>query len=171
MPKPRILVDTCIIIEAFRTNCWTALCRHFDVETVEACVTECCTGDPLAPNRVPIDHTILVAGLAQVHTVEDLALATLAIEVNSLPAIDEGELHLMAWLHSHPDEAVAVAISTADRAAIRATHVLGLIDRVQSLQEAASASGVGKGQLKLLQEHFGEDWLSRLRTQLILGVL
>lgn len=170
MPKPRLLVDTCVIIEAFRTNCWTALCRHFDVETVEACVTECCTGDVLTPGRVPIDRTVLLAGLAQVYAVDDLQLATLTLEVEALPAIDEGELHLMAWLHAHPTEAVLVAISTADRAAVRATHVLGLIDRVRSLQTAASAAGVGKAQLGRLQDHFGEDWLSRVRTQLLLGV-
>lgn len=170
MSKPRLLVDTCVIIEAFRTSCWTALCRHFDVETVEACVIECSTGDPLTPGRVPIDRTLLLAGLAQVHVVDDLQLATLALDVDALPAIDEGELHLMAWLHAHPTEAVIVAISTADRAAVRATHVLGLLERVRSLQTAASAAGVGKPQLGKLQHHFGEDWLSRLRTQLLLGV-
>lgn len=170
MSKPRLLVDTCVVIEAFRTNCWTALCRHFDVETVEACVTECCTGDPLTPGRVPIDRTALLGGLAKVHVVDDLQLATLALEVEALPAIDDGELHLMAWLHSHPTDAVVVAISTADRAAVRATHVLGLISRVRSLQNAASLAGVGKAQLGKLQDHFGEDWLSRVRTQLLLGV-
>lgn len=171
MPKPRILVDTCIIIEAFRTNCWAALCHHFDVETVDECVTECCTGDPLDPRRVPIDRSMLLQGLAQVHPVSRLQLATLTIEVEGLPAIDDGERHLMAWLHAHPGEAVTVAISTADQAAVRATHVLGLIDRVRSLQDVATASGVGKGQLKALQDHFSEDWLARLRTKLLLGVL
>lgn len=170
MSKPRLLVDTCVIIEAFRTNCWTALCRHFDVETVEACVTECSTGDPLTPGRVPIDRTILLAGLAKVHVVDDLQLATLALEVEALPAIDEGELHLMAWLHAHPSQAVIVAISTADRAAVRATHVLGLMERVQSLHAAAKTAGVGAAQLARLQDHFGEGWLSRVRTQLLLGV-
>lgn len=170
MPKPRLIVDTCIIIEAFRTNCWSALCQHFDVETVEACVVECCTGDPLAPGRVPIDRNVLISGLAQVHSIDDLQLATLALEVDGLPAIDEGELHLMAWLHTHPTVADIIMISTADRGAVRAAHVLGLIDRVRSLQVAAKAAGVGKAQLDKLQHHFSEEWLSRVRTQLLLGV-
>jgi hypothetical protein len=38
MSKLRVLVDTCVIIEAFRVNCWKALCNHFSVETVECCV-------------------------------------------------------------------------------------------------------------------------------------
>lgn len=61
MAKDRVLLDTCIIIEAFRVNCWKALCARYDVETVEKCVEEACTGDPLNPKRVPVDRKLLLA--------------------------------------------------------------------------------------------------------------
>lgn len=171
MTKQRVLVDTCVIIEAFRINCWKALCQYFQVETVQCCVDECAAGDPLQPGRVPIPHEQLLAGLSKVHDVNDLMLATLALERDDLPAIDAGELHIMAWLHAHPAEAVISVISTADRAAIRATHVLQLVDRVASLQNLAKSAGVGGRQLQGLQHHFSDDWLSTVRTQLKMGIL
>lgn len=171
MPRQRVLVDTCIIIEAFRIKCWKTLCRHFDIETVQCCVTECCTGDTLQPGRVVIERDELVAHLAQVHDVSDAMLAELALTRDDLPALDDGELHMMAWLHAHPAEAVVTSISTADRAAIRATHVLQLLDRVESLQSLAKAAGVGNKQLGKLAHHFSDDWLSAVRMQLKMGVL
>jgi hypothetical protein len=35
MPKARVFVDTNIILEAFRTGCWTSICEQYAVETVE----------------------------------------------------------------------------------------------------------------------------------------
>lgn len=171
MVKPRVLVDTCVIIEAFRINCWKALCIHFDVETVDCCVIECCTGDPLQPGRVQISRDELIEGLALVHEVDNTMLAMLRLDYPHLPALDDGELHLMAWLYAHPEDAVLTAISTTDRAAVRATHVMALLDRVTSLQELGLAAGVGRKQLENLQSHFEEDWLSSLRLQLQMNIL
>jgi hypothetical protein len=171
MAKQRVLVDTCIVIEAFRTNCWKALCQHFSVETVERCVIECCSGDPLKPGYVPIAREELEGGLAKVHEVTDTMLITLALEREGLPALDDGEHHLVAWLHAYPAEAVLTAISTTDRAAVRAVHVLQLLDQVRSLQDLGRAAGVGRKQLGALQQHFSEDWLSAVRMQLRMGIL
>jgi hypothetical protein len=171
MSKLRVLVDTCVIIEAFRVNCWKALCKHFSVETVECCLIECCTGDPLRPGRVPIPRQDLVSGLAAMHVVDKEMLATLALEQPELPALDDGELHMMAWLHAHPKDAVLTVISTADRAAIRATHVMEVLERVTSLQELAKKAGVGPKQLNLLQHHFLEEWLSDIRLQLMMKII
>jgi len=166
MPKPRVLLDTCVIIEAFRTKCWKALCAHFDVETVDCCVTECASGSAYGAGRVSVPRKDLHAGLAKVHNVDALMLAALALECPDLPALDDGELHIMAWLHANPHAAVVTAISTADRAAIRATHVMDLLERVRSLQDLARQAGVDKKQLSELKAHFGDDWLSEARMKL-----
>jgi hypothetical protein len=171
MAKQRVLVDTCIIIEAFRTNCWKALCQYFSVETVERCVTECCSGDPLNAGYVPIAREELIASLAKVHEVTDTMLVTLAIEREGLPALDDGEHHLIAWLHAHPADAIVTSVSTTDRAAVRAVHVLQLLDRMRSLQDLGKAAGVDRRQLATLKQHFSEDWLSAVRMQLVMGVL
>ena len=40
MPKIRVFADTNVILESFRTGCWTAISNHFAIETVEKCVEE-----------------------------------------------------------------------------------------------------------------------------------
>jgi len=171
MAKQRVLLDSCVIIEAFRTNCWKALCQHFDVETVQCCVDECCAGDKLRPGRIDVPRQELLQGLARVHDVSDLMLATLSLSCDDLPALDDGERHMMAWLYAHPAEAVITSISTADRAAIRASYVLCLVDRVVSLQQLAKTAGSNRKQLGDLEHQFTEDWLGTVRMQLKLGVL
>jgi hypothetical protein len=171
MPKPRVLVDSCVIIEAHRTKVWKALTSHFDVETVECCVVECCTGDPLVPGRIPMSSVTLRSQLAVVHHVDDLMLATLHLDHPDLPALDPGEEHLLAWLHANPGDALITVLSTADRAAIRGSYVMSLLDRVKSLEELAKQAHVGRNQLGKLQGHFLESWLSHLRMQLRTGVI
>ncbi|GAA4357631.1 hypothetical protein GCM10023165_51780 [Variovorax defluvii] len=170
MPKQRVLVDTCIIIEAFRTNCWGALCNRFAIETVEKCIEEACTGDPLNPSRLTIDRQALTNGLAARHIVDDELLALLAIERSDLPALDDGELHLMAWLHGNAPVPATLLISTTDKAAIRASHLLGLLDQVSSLEAMGEEAGIAKAQLRQLADHFRVRWLADIRTKLLLNI-
>jgi hypothetical protein len=170
MPKRRVLVDTCIIIEAFRTGMWNALCARFAVETVEKCIEEACTGDPLDPRRTPIDRVALVKGLAQRHTVSDLDLATLAIERSDLPGLDDGELHLMAWLHANRPVDVTLLISTTDAAAARAVHQLKLLDQLGSLESLGKEAGASRQQMDAMAAHYREAWMSALRMRLMLDV-
>jgi hypothetical protein len=171
MAKERVLVDTCIIIEAFRINCWKALCAKFDVETVEECVEEACRGDRLNPKYVPVDRKALTSGLTAIHPVTDEQLAALTLGSVDLPALDAGELNLMAWLNANQPGALKVLISTTDKAALRATFVLNWIDQVRSLEMLGRAAGVDKRQLEKLEHHFSEGWMSAVRTHLAQGVL
>ena len=169
MARERLLVDTCIIIEAFRTKCWKALCARFDVETVEKCIEEACTGDSLDPTRVVIKRAELVAGLAKRHAVSNLELTKLAFARPDLPGLDDGEAHLMAWLHANSPVPISLMFSTTDKAAIKATHMLGLLDRMTSLEMAGRMAGVDKRQLSSLKKHFSDTWLASVKTQLIQG--
>ena len=65
--KKRIFTDTNVIIEAFRTGCWTAICATHAIETVEKCIEESLTGDPSDPRHVAIASADLTDGLAQRH--------------------------------------------------------------------------------------------------------
>ena len=69
MAKTRVFIDTNIIIEAFRTGCWTAICNKFDIETVDKCIEEALTGNHDDPGHVHIDSDALVEGLAGRHQV------------------------------------------------------------------------------------------------------
>ena len=61
MQKIRVFADTNVILESFRTGCWTAISNHFAVETVEKCIEEALTGDPTDPRYVVVDQQVLLS--------------------------------------------------------------------------------------------------------------
>lgn len=170
MPKTRVFVDTCIIIEAFQTSTWSSLCERYDVETVEKCVEECSTGDVTLPDRANIPEARLRADLAKIHAVSTKDLMALN-EIAGLPIIDEGERHLMAWLYANRPKNVAVLVSTSDRAAVRAAHVLRLLDQVCSLEFLLKNAGVSPKKIEKLRKHFLEEWMIQARTRIVMNVL
>ena len=172
MNKQRVFVDTNVILESFRTGCWTAICQSHSIETVEKCIEEALTGDPTEPGRIVVPPDQLIQGLSGRHLVSKLELAKFALQHPECPALDDGELHLLAWLNAHhllPH--VTVLVSTADKAAIVATGRLGGLDSLASLEHLAQNSGVTRIQLNELKDHYRNDWLNKIRTQVRLGMI
>lgn len=148
-----VLVDTNVIIEAFRTNCWRAVTTYFVVETVQKCEEEARTGDPqLRPGYVKVDDKALRAGLHKIHPVSDGERASFALTDTKSFGLDAGERDLLAHALTRKD---AWLIVSADKAAIYATLRLGWRQRIIALESAAKANGA---QPKL-KGHFGENWL------------
>ncbi len=126
MAKTRVFIDTNIIIAAFQTGCWTAICNKFDIETVDKCVEEALTGNPDDHARVHINRDTLLDGLAGRHQVGKLDLANLVLSHPSCHGLDDGELHLLAWLHAQELLPNAfILVSMADKAAIVSTGNIG----------------------------------------------
>lgn len=157
-----LLVDTNIIIEAFRTRCWKALCGHFSVETVESCYAEALTGDPLRPGYVSVDAQELRSGLKARHAVSDIERIQLSLQTPLAGALDAGERDLLAHGLARSDTWI---VSCADRAGVRAALALGWEARIVSLEKLAQAAGTRPK----LKGHFGEAWLSEVRTAHLLG--
>jgi hypothetical protein len=158
-----VLVDTNIIIEAFRTRCWKALTAFYQVETVEKCHEEALTGDHLRPGYVEVDASALQGRLV-VHPVTDLELAGFSLVCPDADALDAGERHLFAHAQSRPDAWIATC---ADRAAVRIAFLLGWKDRFHSLEALSQPTGAKPA----LKRHFTENWLSEVRTDFLLGRL
>lgn len=152
-----LLVDTNIIIEAFRTRCWKALTTHFHVETVEKCCEEALTGDPLRPGYVSIDPAALRGGLKARHQVSELERATLVLTLPAAGAFDAGERDLLAHALGRSD---AWIVSCADRAPVRGALELGWEERIVALEVLARAAGARPE----LKRHFTEQWLAEVRT-------
>lgn len=172
MSKLRVFVDTNVIIEAFRTGCWTVICQKYAVETVEKCIEEALTGDPSDPRRIPVDHNALDSGLAARHAVSKKERVALVLAHPRCQTLDDGELHLLAWLHANgliPD--ALILLSTADKAAIVATGELGWIDSLVSLEHLAKISGVTRGQVDGLARHYRAEWLDEIKVKIRLGVI
>jgi len=156
-----ILMDSVAIIEAHRAKCWGGMVHHYQLETVEKCVVEVATGDSSRPEYVVIDDGELRRAM-KVHPVTPAELARLDLELAGAVALDDGERHLLAHALGRGGE---FQLCTSDRAAIRAAHRLGLLDKFVSLEKLAAGAGCGHS----LKPHFTEKWLSKMRTQLFLG--
>lgn len=102
MPKTRVFADTNVILEAFRTGCWTAISSYFAIETVQKCIEETLTGNPGDPRHVSVPPADLNAGLAEQHSVTRKELASLTLAHHSCSTLDDGEKHLLAWLETAP---------------------------------------------------------------------
>jgi len=170
--KERVFVDTNVIIESFRTGCWTAVCEHYSIETVEKCVEEAMTGDTANPRYVPVDPDVLNAGLAARHEVEDLDIATFVFQFPQAEGLDDGELQLLAYLHRHggPEHA-GVALSTADKAAVVLAGQLGWLDFVVCLESLARRSGVTRAQVAGLASQHRAGWLEEVKVKIRLGMI
>jgi hypothetical protein len=93
----RIFADTNAIIAAHHYGCWNALCGYFSMESVEECMVECGTGNPLRWDRINLDVKLLRSQMA-IHRVDDLMFLSLAQKSNGQSAgIDDGERHLLAY--------------------------------------------------------------------------
>lgn len=158
-----ILVDTNIIIEATRTNCWSALNGHYRVETVEKCAEEARSGDAYRPGYVKIDEAALRDRL-MVHSVSDAEIANVALRQPSAALLDPGELHL--WAHALHRRDAWMA-TTADAAAIRVAVELGWSDRLVSLETLVLDCGA-KRAVNQLHKQFHTETLSQWRTAALL---
>lgn len=96
MSKSRVFVDTNIILEAFRTNCWTALCDRFKIETVEKCIEEALTGNQLNPRYIPVDGELHLFAWLNSH--ESLPDALILISTADKAAIISTER--LGWIDS-----------------------------------------------------------------------
>lgn len=169
--KKRIFTDTNVIIEAFRTGCWTAICATHAIETVEKCIEEALTGDPSDPRHVAIASADLTDGLAQRHSVSRKDIAFLVAHHSSCNRLDDGELHLFARLFADELPSPIILVSTADKAALVASHQLGWLDYTVSLENLARQSGVSNKNLESLRQQHREGWLSGIKTKIRMGIL
>jgi len=158
-----VLVDTNIIIEAVRVNCWSALTAHFSVETVEKCCEEARTGELHRPGYVEVSEKALRERL-KVHLVSDIELAALGLRDPEAFRLDPGERHLWAHAVSRGDSWLA---SCCDNAAVNAAVRLGWEDRLASLEELTNAAGARPAS-RHLKEQFRSARLAAWRTAALL---
>ncbi len=158
-----VLVDTNIIIESVRVNCWNALTTYFGVETVEKCREEARTGELHRPGYVVVDEKALRERL-KACPVSDQELAALTLRDAESFRLDPGERHLWAHALTRGDAWLACC---CDNAAVQAAVRLGWEDRLKSLEELALAAGANPA-VRKLKEQFSAARLSAWRTAALL---
>lgn len=159
-----VLVDTNVIIEAVRAGCWNVLTGGLVVETVEECREETRRG---AGRKGYVEVSEAHLGrLRAVHPVDDVQRATLLLASATAPALDPGEMDLLAHALSRSRQGDEVwVLCSPDRASVRTMVELELHDQLRSLQELLSAVGGSAA----ITAHFGTPWLVEFRTVCLLG--
>lgn len=162
-----VLVDTNVMLEAVRTRCWNALTGGLRVETVEECRDEALRGDRGRPGYLPVSAQDL-ARIRGVHPVSALERATFGMAYEDAQNMDPGERDLFAHACARASRGDAVwVLCSADKACVRAAVALGWHERMHSLGTLAAA--VGTHPHPALLDHYGERWLSRVRTEYLLA--
>lgn len=159
-----VLLDTNVILEAHRTNCWAALADFYCLETVEKCIEETQTG---FQNREPehtIDSASLRRSLRNIHNVTDADVLKFVLDNESAATLDAGEQHLLIHASHRQD---AWVVSSPDKAAMRFIHERGWIARLISLESIINRISARTSQA--LRVNFTENWMSQKRTQMLMS--
>lgn len=158
-----VLVDTNVILEAYRIGAWKALSGGYAVETVEDCVTETQTGFQRRRREEQIDAAELRASLRAVHGVSDRQLAEVAIRASDI-ALDVGERALWAHALTRTD---GWLLCGPDKASLRAGIRFGCRDRHVALERLLDEAGHRPKQ-KLGLAHTTR-WLEHTLGELVLS--
>jgi len=163
-PQQIVLVDTNVILEAHQTACWIPLANYFALHTVAKVVEETQTG---YQNRDPehwIDEAVLRGQLSHVESITEIQRVTFNM-THRHPTLDAGERDLL--IYAETLAAPAWLLNSPDMAAVRFAHGLGWIDRLVSL--GAMSAHLKARLSRDLRDNYTERWLSRKRTELVLG--
>lgn len=152
-----------IVIEAVRTGCWNAITGQLRIVTVQTCEDELLRGDSTLRGYVTV--TLEQLARVAVESVPPLAAARFRLQYPEADGLDAGERDLMAHAATRGDD---FSLCSCDKAAVRAAHTLGWIDRVVSLENVAARCGARPN--PPLRQQFTEARLSEWRTKLQLGV-
>ena len=162
MARNTILMDTMIVIEAVDTGCWNAITGQRQVVTVPACEDELRQGDTSGHGYVMVGAEDIAR--ITIRTVPRAAAVTLRLKYPDASRLDRGERDLLALAMTITDE---FDVCSCDKAAVRAAHALGWIDRVVSLE--AVAASVGARPRRPFKRQYTEKALSTWRIALMLN--
>jgi hypothetical protein len=156
-----VLVDTNVIVEAWRIDAWRALCGGYVLETVEECVIETQTGYQNRRREQQIDREALLAGLKAVHKVSDAERAAALIRDGEIAMLDEGEKAL--WVHALA-RSDAWVLCGPDKASLRIGVRANLRDRLVSLERLLDDTGFRPR--TPLKGAYRQNWLSHTLVEL-----
>ena len=157
-----VLVDTMIIIEAVETGCWNAITGQKRLVTVVECEDELKKGNPTTPGYVTVTDEDIAR--CDVRELSDADRTAFHLRYPGAQRLDRGERDLLALASSLQGD---FKLCCCDKAAVMATHALGLLDHVVSLE--ALVVSVGARPRRAFKRQYTERILGEWRTSLLLG--
>ena len=159
-PRQVVYVDTNVVIEATRTGCWKALVQAFEIRTVEEVRRESATKPKDTRDYVAVDMAFFDGNV----TVEKVTARDVLLAQATAPGVaslDPGERDLLAKV---AQVSGAIILTTGDKAAVKSACLLGLSERLVSLEELASKSG----SRPKVRGWFTAAWLRTVKTEALL---
>jgi hypothetical protein len=163
--KSCILVDTNVIIESFRVNCWNLIDGYFKLNTVARCMEEINTGNRGQSGNIPVDTSILYSSFSPQQVTKE-QLIKLKLKLNGLPDLDAGEEELLAYALSLGGK--VYFLCSPDRAFVNGAAKLSFLDKLVSLEEMTKTAG---GKINKLKYNFTDEWLKKEKTRLAFNAL
>jgi hypothetical protein len=155
-----VLVDTNVIIEAWRAGAWRALANGYAVETVEDCVVETQTGYQRRAPAQQINDKQLRAALKAIHDVTDTHKAAAFVRDQQFAFLDAGEQALWAHALTRTDSWI---LCGPDRASLRFGLRLGFRDRLIALELLLRDAGHKSAKLR---PAYTSKWLTTTLAEL-----
>lgn len=155
-----VVVDTNVIIEAWRAGAWRALANGYCVETVEDCVVETQTGFQRRSPAQQIDNSQLRGSLKAIHDVTDVDKATAHVRDQQFGFLDAGEQALWAHALTRQDGWI---LCGPDRASLRFGLRLGFRNRLVALEMLLRDAGLKSVKLK---PAYTSKWLTTTLAEL-----
>lgn len=162
-PGQHVLMDTDVIIESHRTDCWKHLVHNYKLDTVEKCAEECATGNQRRRNPVPVDMEALEEMLKP-KKVDLKHIAQLQLQLAAEFDLHDGEKHLLAYGLTLRD---AWLVCSADHGAINAGASLGILDRFVALEDLTKGAGLRVN----LRENFTRKYMKGKKTMARISTL
>jgi hypothetical protein len=164
MPKEILYVDTCVVIEAVRTNCWNAVAGHFEIRTVEAVSQELTKKPAIVHSYVKVDMNTFQKQ-SSIEKCPHQELLQAGSKSQRIWEPDKGEQDLLA--HVFCLQSAELLVTTGDGLAVNVACALGLSDSLISLEEVAEKCG----QRPKLNYWFTKSWLQNQKTSFLLDTV
>jgi hypothetical protein len=155
-----VLVDTNVILECWRADCWRPFAGGYGLETVEECITETQNGFQNRRAEIQIDPRELRASLRAVHQVGAAEMAAAILRDETLAVLDLGERTLWAHALTRHD---AWVLCGPDKASMRFGVRLGFRERLVALETLLADAG---HRARALQPAYTAKWLETTLSQL-----
>lgn len=163
-----VLIDTNVIIEAYRLSCWEHLSKTFELHTVSKVLEETQNGYNNRSTET-VDYDSLKQSFHYVHDVtqQELLVCNMKHPDARILDLDPGERDLIAYATSLGKN--CWLLCSPDKAAMRTSHSLGCLDNIVSLEALLDITSL---QLRSkLKDNYTESWHSRIRVSILMGAL
>lgn len=160
-----VLIDTNVVLEAHRVNCWKALSDYFSLHTVGKVIEETQTGYQNRRPEQTINETVLRSSFAHVEVISELQIIEFDLQ-NNLP-LDDGEKALIIYAHMLNKK--IWFLNSPDNATIKYACSKEWSDGLVSLE--AMSKHLNLSSKIPMKQNFTETWLAHQKIKFKQNVL